>query len=352
MYSDEGVPTQTSIEAANLNGTIKSNCSTLLNKETHQNYIMQQMNKFLPVDYSMLIPWVSSWMSNALYVILGREEFYKSLATGDLQKLHRIANQILNLQEKDTGISGGKDQLPNLGNTYAGLVLLRTLNRLNEVDKEGIVKFIKEMRVHNGFMMYKDGEVDPRSIYCAVASYSILFSEEIMGDTQFNPLSTPEGKEIFEGIYECLCKLQNYEGGFGAAPGEEAHGGYTYCAMGSIKILECEFPNKDLLKKWLLSRQDPINSGFNGRTNKGVDSCYNFWIGACFKMINLPIYSSEGLVLYTLSNCQEESGGLKNIPESRPDIYHTAYALLGLYIINENDFNYLLGLPVQKNPES
>ncbi|KAI5190541.1 protein farnesyltransferase subunit beta [Nematocida minor] len=349
MYSDEGKPTKTSIDALHLNSTIKNKCNTLLNKESHLKYIIKQMNKVLPIDYSMLIPWVGAWMSNGLYVILGREAFYSSLASGEIHKLHKIANQIINLQGKGTGVSGGEGQLPNLGNTYAALVLLRTLNRLDEIDKKGVISFIKEMKVEAGFTMYKDGEVDPRSIYCAVASYSILFSEEIKTKSQFNPLQTEEGKEIFSELPEIVGNLQTYEGGFAASPGEEAHGGYTYCAIAALKILESEIPNENLLKKWLLDRQDAITHGFNGRTNKGVDSCYNFWVGACFKMIGLPIYSDEGLVRYTLSNCQDENGGVKNIPESRPDIYHTAYALLGLYIINESDFNCILGLPVQMN---
>lgn len=347
MYSDEGIPTRTSVDAIRLNSTITNKSRNLLNKESHLKYIIKQMEKPLPLAYSMLIPWVSSWISNALFVILGREEFYKKLADGEIRKLHKIANQVINLQETGSGISGGDGMHPNLGNTYAGVVLLRTLNRLDEIDKKGIINFIREMKVKNGFMMYRDGEVDPRSIYCAVATYSILFSDEIRTNTQFNPLTTEEGKFLFSEIPEIIYNLQTYEGGFSATPGEEAHGGYTFCCLATLKILDKKLPEEENLKRWLEDRQDEITNGFNGRTNKGVDSCYNFWIGACFKIVKIPIYSSEGLVRYTLSNCQEETGGIKNIPESKPDIYHTAYALLGLYIINETDFNYLLGLPTQ-----
>ncbi|OAG33579.1 protein farnesyltransferase subunit beta [Nematocida sp. ERTm5] len=345
MYNDEGVSTQSSVDAMNLNVTIKNKKPTLLDKDRHLKYIIKQMNKPLNIAYSALIPWVGAWMANALYVILGRDQFYDGTHE-EVEKLDKIATQIINLQGPGTGISAGPGHMPNLGSTYAGVVLLKILNRMDQIDKAGIVQFIKEMRVPNGFTMYADGEIDPRSIYCAVATYSILHSEDIQQENQHNPLESEEGKSIFSGIDTILCSLQTYEGGFAASPGEEAHGGYTYCAMAGLKILQRPIPNTDILKRWLLERQDVINNGFNGRTNKGSDSCYNFWVGACYKMLGLGIRSYEGLAQYTLSNCQEEEGGIKNIPESHPDIYHTAYALIGLYIINETDFNYHLGLPV------
>lgn len=35
------------------------------------------------------------------------------------------------------------------------------------------------------------------------------------------------------------------------------------------------------LKRWLIFRQQ---SGFQGRPNKDVDTCYSFWIGATLKV--------------------------------------------------------------------
>lgn len=39
-------------------------------------------------------------------------------------------------------------------------------------------------------------------------------------------------------------RCQSYEGGFGSNPGSEAHGGYTFCAVASLSILnrlgECD----------------------------------------------------------------------------------------------------------------
>ena len=35
-------------------------------------------------------------------------------------------------------------------------------------------------------------------------------------------------------------RCQTYEGGFGATPGNEAHGGYSFCGLASLKLLNKE----------------------------------------------------------------------------------------------------------------
>lgn len=34
-----------------------------------------------------------------------------------------------------------------------------------------------------------------------------------------------------------MFRCQTYEGGFGGTPGSEAHGGYTFCAVAGLAIL-------------------------------------------------------------------------------------------------------------------
>lgn len=36
---------------------------------------------------------------------------------------------------------------------------------------------------------------------------------------------------------------------------------------------------------WLVNRQMSKEGGFQGRTNKLVDNCYSFWIGASFRLL-------------------------------------------------------------------
>ena len=47
--------------------------------------------------------------------------------------------------------------------------------------------------------------------------------------------------------------------------------------------LESSFEAKELekIKRWCLVRQ---KSGFQGRPNKPVDTCYSFWVGASLKV--------------------------------------------------------------------
>jgi len=37
-----------------------------------------------------------------------------------------------------------------------------------------------------------------------------------------------------------MCRCQTYEGGFGACPGAEAHGGYSFCGYATLLLLNRE----------------------------------------------------------------------------------------------------------------
>ena len=54
-------------------------------------------------------------------------------------------------------------------------------------------------------------------------------------------------KELFEGTAQWLLKWQTYEGGFAGCPNQEAHGGYTFCALAALTLLgqesQCNFRN-------------------------------------------------------------------------------------------------------------
>jgi len=49
---------------------------------------------------------------------------------------------------------------------------------------------------------------------------------------------------------------QTYEGGMGGEPGNEAHGGYTFCALSALNILN-ELHKIDVprLVEWVVNRQ-------------------------------------------------------------------------------------------------
>ena len=82
--------------------------------------------------------------------------------------------------------------------------------------------------------------------------------------------------------------LQSYEGGIGQGPGLEAHGGSNFCALASLVLMgrlnDVFPPGSHALRRlisWCIHRQ---HSGFQGRPNKPVDTCYSFWVGASLEV--------------------------------------------------------------------
>lgn len=69
------------------------------------------------------------------------------------------------------------------------------------------------------------------------------------------------------------------------------------------------------LMDWMSQRQVQFG-GFNGRTNKLIDSCYSFWVGAVFNIVNNYfegqishenhlLFSEKDLQQYVLFYCQD-----------------------------------------------
>ena len=188
------------------------------------------------------------------------------------------------------------------------------------------------------FQNHINGESDLRSTYCALVIASVLNLinwEDITND--------PLTKGIVENIKNC----QTFEGGLGPEPYCEAHGGYSYCGIASLVILKkLNELDTDAFLRWLVSRQMTKEGGFNGRTNKLVDSCYSFWQGSIFNMIYMGdnkftydmelLYDQLSLQAYIIFACQNmKYGGLVDKPGKYPDLFHTNYASLGLSLSQE-----------------
>ena len=164
--------------------------------------------------------------------------------------------------------------------TYSALAALLTLgDSLERVDRPGIVHAIAALQREDGsFTATSDGsECDTRFLYCACAISAIL------NDWSGVDCDRAEGY-----ARNCLC----YDGGFGLVPGQESHGGSTFTATASLRLMGRlstfeHFRIRDL-EQWCLRRQvtslDGIG-GFQGRCNKDADTCYSFWIGGTLAMI-------------------------------------------------------------------
>lgn len=305
-----------------------------LNTKKLLKYLDKSLNEPMNELYYPYDPnhgWMLYWLVNPYYVLKESntlDESTKKLASDKIQK-----NLINNGYE---GIGGGKNQLGHIASTYASiltLVVIGDYSTLKSLQKP-IYDWLMSLKLSNGsFLMHKQGEHDARSTYCALVIASLL-----------NVLT----KELCENTLSWLNKCQTYEGGFSGIPGTEAHGGYTFCSVASYFLLLgssddfgkelAENIDLDLLISWVSHRQLQLEGGFNGRSNKLVDACYSFWIGAVGQLLepvlNIDsLFDKDALKCYIL-NCSQNSvkGGFRDKPGKSVDFYHTNYTLLGLSI--------------------
>jgi protein farnesyltransferase subunit beta len=195
--------------------------------------------------------------------------------------------------------------LTTIGNEFAYRV----------IDRKKMYRFLMSLKQKDGsFVMHEQGEVDVRASFCALAIASVC-----------NLLT----EELVENCGDFLVKCQTYEGGFGGEPGNEAHGGYTFCSVAALKILgeTHKIMNRDRLMKWAIDRQMNLEGGFQGRTNKLVDGCYSFWVGGIFAIFqedffgkgdeekeNSWLFDEDKLQRYLIQACQHPKGGLIDKP--------------------------------------
>jgi protein farnesyltransferase subunit beta len=166
--------------------------------------------------------------------------------------------------------------------------------------------------------MHVGGELDVRGAYCAISSAKLA---DFPAKTE---------RTLFAGTPKWIAECQTYEGGFGGAPGLEAHGGYSFCAAAALVLFgTTENVNLSALLRWTVNRQMRYEGGFQGRTNKLVDGCYSFWQGALVPVVQCLIVkrdhtqrihlkgsllNREALQEYVLICCQRPTGGLVDKP--------------------------------------
>ncbi|KAG5421356.1 RAM1 [Candida metapsilosis] len=313
-------------------------------KEAHLDYVMKCLNAKLPSGYKSLDanhPWMMYWLVNS-YLVIRNDDGNSSLS----EDIIRLVNEKIEsciIDEGRGGIAGGANQMGHLASTYAAiltLMLTKNTNTLLRI-KDNLYTWIMSLKQNfthgSSFLMHEFGEHDTRSTYCALVICTLL--------NRITP-------ELVEGVQDWIISCQTYEGGFAGVPHTEAHGGYTFCAFASLFLLNkdpqaiIENIKFDKFIKWCTERQT-CEGGFSGRTNKLVDACYSFWIGALMSMIevlqNSRTFYKDALRSYILRVAQVESGGFRDKPGKSVDFYHTNYALSGLgccehkYCISEED---------------
>ncbi|CEF63010.1 Farnesyltransferase, CAAX box, beta [Strongyloides ratti] len=290
-----------------------------------------------------------SWLSSGASSMESSRTWYCFWGIHTLRLLNytiseKLANNVITFlkscHNSDGGFSGSPGQLSHLAPTYGAVMALLeigTEEAYHCINQKSMFNFIKSLSVGDGsFYMHVGGEIDMRATYCAISIASIL-------NLDMNVL--------FKGTAVWIRDSQTFEGGFGGLPDVEAHGGYTYCAVAGLSLLN-KLNTIDLtnLSCWLQLKQMPFEGGFCGRTNKLVDACYSFWQGSIFAILKnfsktepnfvYPELDAKALEAFTLFISQDPLGGLKDKPGKPCDLYHTCYSLSGLSIAqhyhNEN----------------
>ena len=302
-----------------------------------------------------------------------------------LSQLHKIQQQQEDISSTDAegtnekieiiggGFGGGPQQMPHCAPTYAAVLSLciiasigcgqeDTMNKSHNPYHEAgklamellnekrlpMYAFFLTLREHEdgeriAFRMHHDGEIDVRATYCILTPCHLLGLLD--KEEEENHLLSPS-------IARYIASCQTFEGGFGAEPFNEAHGGYTFCALAALRILGLvSIINVEMLRSWLVRRQLEFEGGFCGRTNKLVDGCYSFWQGGAIAVLDgwynendaacekVGAADDEGLSFdevmlqrYILLCAQDVNGGLRDKPSKPKDFYHSCYNLSGLSV--------------------
>lgn len=311
----------------------RSNQIDTLARKKHISCLISSLTGELSKHYEKLVPsqtWIVYWITHSLS-LLEQTQFLDSVVDDVIEFMRECAH-------KSGGYGGGPGQIAHLATTFAAVNALITTSSeeaLESIDRVNLVRFLHRMKQPDGsFSVHDDGEIDSRATYCVLSIMKCLNIQD---------------KVLLENVTDWILSCQTYEGGFGSVPGSEAHGGYTFCCVASLCLMDhLSRANIPALIRWLVSKQIPEEGGFCGRSNKLVDSCYSYWQGAVFPLIhpslvraksssptnNLDswLFDSDALQDYILNQCQSETGLLRDKPGAQPDFYHTCYALSGLSI--------------------
>lgn len=238
-----------------------------IQRDSHIEYLTNGLKRLGP-SFSVLDanrPWLCYWILHSI-AVLG-DYVDEELENNTIDFLKRC-------QHPDGGYGGGPGQLPHLATSYAAVNSLLTLGgqrSLLSIDRGKVYSFLLRMKdTTGGFRMHDGGELDVRACYTAISVASVL---NILDD------------KLVDNLGKYVASCQTYEGGIAGEPGSEAHGGYAFCGLATMILID-EVDRLDLprLIDWLVFRQG-WEGGFQGRTNKLVDGCYSFWQGAVAVMI-------------------------------------------------------------------
>ncbi|KAJ3379910.1 hypothetical protein HDU84_006321 [Entophlyctis sp. JEL0112] len=339
---DDGVPTATSdlqmqTEEAvfSLLAEVQDPASTAklrLSREAHVRFLRAALTRLGPnyVSLDASRPWILYWTLHALdlldyspsesersrsvarcVIFVIEQPFRDSRASSAVNVLDRCQDR------HRGGFGGGPGQFGHLATTYAAvhaLAVIGTKEAFDCIQREKLYAWLLRLKQPDGsFVMHEGGEVDIRGSYCAASVCSLL--------GLLNPTLT-------NNMGRFIASCQTYEGGMGALPGVEAHGGYTFCGLAALEILqETTLVNVDALI-WM-GGLFPLLGAILARNSPNVTQIS--------EDLDLKwLLNKDALQEYILVCCQAPKGGLRDKPGKHPDLYHSCYCLSGLSIVQHD----------------
>eukprot|EP00201_Polytomella_parva_P013024 CAMPEP_0175070818 /NCGR_PEP_ID=MMETSP0052_2-20121109/18915_1 /TAXON_ID=51329 ORGANISM="Polytomella parva, Strain SAG 63-3" /NCGR_SAMPLE_ID=MMETSP0052_2 /ASSEMBLY_ACC=CAM_ASM_000194 /LENGTH=375 /DNA_ID=CAMNT_0016337953 /DNA_START=128 /DNA_END=1251 /DNA_ORIENTATION=+ len=245
-----------------------------LNRQLHIDYLYSGLGQLKP-GYASLDAsktWICYWILHSLALL--------EAPLPPPVSLRDIANFFKRCQHPRGGFGGGKSQIAHLATTYAAVCAIATTGDeqiYNVVDRLRLYDFLNRMCIPpeagGGFSVHDGGECDLRACYTAIATAYVMRLD----------LDTLVQKS---GVVDYIARCQTFEGGLGGEPGNEAHGGYTFCGVAALSIIgRLDAIDLRRLLRWVAARQGSVEGGFNGRTNKLVDGCYSLWQGGLLAIL-------------------------------------------------------------------
>jgi len=220
---------------------------------------------------------------------------------------------------------GDQSNIPSIYNhghiamTYTALATLKTLgDDLSRVDRNGILQALQSLQLPNGSYqcIAVGSEHDMRFLYCACSIAHML--DDWTGIDCDNAVSY---------IQHC----RSFDGAFALLPGQEGHGGSTFCAVASLvlmrrlnQILDTNNYWRNDLIRWCVHRQV---GGMQGRPNKIEDTCYSFWIGGTLRLLGKDDLLDQEQLRNFVIKCQTKMGGFGKFVDAHPDILHAFYSM-------------------------
>ncbi|KAF8863348.1 terpenoid cyclases/Protein prenyltransferase [Acephala macrosclerotiorum] len=367
-----------------------------LNAALHVKYWQRCLKSVLPNGYTSMD---SSRMTLGFFILSALDLLGAGADTFSEDERTNIKEWILKCQHPNGGFCGspnhrfpdasyidvghGKQVMDpaNLPATYFAIMSLSFVGSLDGIMREDCLRWLKTLQRDDGSfgeIVTQDGVIeggrDMRTCMVAAAIRWMLRGDKELTEEE------KRGDIDVDRLVEHIRAGQTYDGGIGESSRHEAHAGYTYCAIASLKLVHRLSESKDSEPisgltnvsstiRWLVSRQmgytaeedeeeeeptpqvklqgvyteeeapqDEQFVGFNGRCNKRADTCYAFWVGAALNMLcqeENTLLNVPPIRRFLFEQTQHRIGGFGKCPGDPPDIYHSYLALAALATMNE-----------------